>query len=489
MTALNFPSNPAINDTYTASGRTWKFNGVSWVSLYSSPESVSSFNTRTGAVVLGSDDVTTALGFTPYNSTNTSGYTSNLGTVTSVAGTGTVNGLTLSGTVTSAGSLTFGGTLDLSSPPPIGSTTPAASTFTTLTATGQVSLGGAAGSEGFRAYVPTTTGTWLSTQTTSGATYLGTEGVSLPLVFNTNNNIFSVRTVTLGGVSNEQFRVSHTSGATNYVGITGSVAGQPRIQALGGSAALALSGNGANGLTFWSNSFATQQFAISHTATAVNYLQVTGAATNTAASISSQGSDTSVSLVMQAKGASGTIGFGNTNGLNNHAFRVSTGTAINTGNLILVTGSAAGASPSISAISGTSGSDTNIDLTLTPKGTGKVIASSPIQIDTHLVIDAVTLTTTVTTANQVLTALDAVIYRAAKFLICAVDVTSGKYHTTEILAIHNNTTANSTEYGSVNIGGVCATFDVDYSANTIRLLTTPASANSTVFTVAVQLLK
>jgi hypothetical protein len=115
---------------------------------------VSSFNTRTGAVTLSSGDVTTALGFTPYNSTNPSayitqaeartsvsftagsgaynsttgvftiptntnqltngaGFTTNTGTVTSVSGTGTVSGLTLSGTVTSSGSLTLGGTISL----------------------------------------------------------------------------------------------------------------------------------------------------------------------------------------------------------------------------------------------------------------------------------------------------------------------------------------------------------------------------------------
>ena len=56
------------------------------------------------------------------------------GTVTSVAGTGTVNGLTLTGTVTSSGSLTLGGTLSLVSPPAIGSTTPNSGAFTTLTA-------------------------------------------------------------------------------------------------------------------------------------------------------------------------------------------------------------------------------------------------------------------------------------------------------------------------------------------------------------------
>lgn len=42
---------------------------------------------------------------------NTSWATNPLGTVTSVSGTGTVNGLTLTGTVTTSGSLTLGGTL------------------------------------------------------------------------------------------------------------------------------------------------------------------------------------------------------------------------------------------------------------------------------------------------------------------------------------------------------------------------------------------
>jgi hypothetical protein len=76
---------------------------------------VTSFNTRTGAITLSSGDVTGALGFTPYNATNPSGYTSNTGTVTSVGGTGTVSGLTLTGTVTGSGNLTLGGTLSLTS--------------------------------------------------------------------------------------------------------------------------------------------------------------------------------------------------------------------------------------------------------------------------------------------------------------------------------------------------------------------------------------
>lgn len=45
---------------------------------------------------------------------NDSTWTSNTGTVTSVGGTGTKNGLTLSGTVTTSGNLTLGGTLAIS---------------------------------------------------------------------------------------------------------------------------------------------------------------------------------------------------------------------------------------------------------------------------------------------------------------------------------------------------------------------------------------
>ena len=64
------------------------------------------------------------------------------GSVTSVSGTGTVSGITLSGTVTTSGSLTLGGTLDLSSPPAIGGTAPAAITGTTITATTYVGISG-----------------------------------------------------------------------------------------------------------------------------------------------------------------------------------------------------------------------------------------------------------------------------------------------------------------------------------------------------------
>jgi len=78
-----------------------------------------------------------------YLASNPSGYTSNTGTVTSVGGTGTVSGLTLSGTVTTTGNLTLGGTLSV-----------AASNFASQTAnTFLAAPNGSAGTPTFRAIV------------------------------------------------------------------------------------------------------------------------------------------------------------------------------------------------------------------------------------------------------------------------------------------------------------------------------------------------
>lgn len=84
-------------------------------------------------ITLPADDGTNGQVLTTNGSGVTSWTTNGAGTVTSVGGTGTVNGLTLTGTVTSSGSLTLGGTLDLSSPPAIGGTAPSTGKFTTLT--------------------------------------------------------------------------------------------------------------------------------------------------------------------------------------------------------------------------------------------------------------------------------------------------------------------------------------------------------------------
>ena len=115
----------ATNKTYRWSGTVYVYitsgavdsvagkTGV--VTLINSDVGLGNVENKSSATIrseLTSTNVTTALGYTPYNSTNPNGYTTNTGTVTSVSGTGTASGLTLSGTVTSSGSLTLSGTVN-----------------------------------------------------------------------------------------------------------------------------------------------------------------------------------------------------------------------------------------------------------------------------------------------------------------------------------------------------------------------------------------
>lgn len=61
-----------------------------WAAV-SSGGGVSSFNTRTGAVTLSSSDVTTALGFTPYDAANPSGYVTTAGARSAISATGSLS--------------------------------------------------------------------------------------------------------------------------------------------------------------------------------------------------------------------------------------------------------------------------------------------------------------------------------------------------------------------------------------------------------------
>ena len=141
------------------------------------------------------------------------------------------------------------------------------------------------------------------------------------------------------------------------------------------SAYLGANGSGSIRLTTNGDSI-TEQLRVAHTASAVNYVQVTGSATSAGAGALSgvyfNGSDSNINGAIVSKGT-GYIAFAGGFSSSAQAFRVLTNNAVNTGNLIAVQGAASGSSPSIQAISGSSGTDANIDIIFTPKGaTGNV---------------------------------------------------------------------------------------------------------------------
>ncbi len=92
-------------------------------------------------------------------------------------------------------------------------------------------------------------------------------------------------------------------------------------------------------------------------------------------------------------------------------------------------------------------------------------------------IGSVTLTTSATTANQVLSSDSATAYRSASYKVQITSATA--YQSCSVTVIHDGTTAYITEYGDVTTNGFLASFDADISGGNIRLLTTPVNAATT----------
>jgi hypothetical protein len=92
--------------------------------------------------------------------------------------------------------------------------------------------------------------------------------------------------------------------------------------------------------------------------------------------------------------------------------------------------------------------------------------------------DSATLTSVTPTSIK---SLATATYRSAKYVIQAVQGTN--YMITEILAIHDGTSVTYTEYGTLTVGTSPASFDLDISSGSMRLLATSSSSSSTVYRV------
>jgi hypothetical protein len=201
----------------------------------------------------------------------------------------------------------------------IGATTPAAGTFTTLTSTGNITyFGGVSGSDVVRIYKDNTVSGTTASFTAPAFSFIAPQSGFGASIFNVGLN----SRITTNGTDGIYLT---TGGSLGFAGVV--------------------------------------QSKFAHTASAVNYVQVTGAATGGHPTISSQGSDSNARLILNAKGTSSGIDL-----LMNNTRQVFIGTNGSAVNYLQLGGTAAGVSPSVSVL----GSDTDIDLNLTPKGAGNV---------------------------------------------------------------------------------------------------------------------
>jgi len=173
----------------------------------------------------------------------------------------------------------------------------------------------------------------------------------------------------LGGVAGaEGLRVLNTASSVNYFQISGSTTTTAvRISGQGSDTNIPVfvSSKGASQVSFYTNNIAQEQMRVSHTASAVNYVQVTGGATGVTPAISFQGSDGNIGGSFVAKGGNGTFRF-LTNTTLEQLRILNTASAVN---YATVTGSAA----SSGVVFSVAGTDTNVDLNLTTKGTGSLV--------------------------------------------------------------------------------------------------------------------
>lgn len=270
-----------------------------------------------------------------------------VGTVTSVDGSGGTTGLTLTGgPITSSGTLTLGGTLAVAN----------GGTGSTTASAARTALGlGTIATQDANA-VALTGGTINGT--TVGATTVAAGS------FTTLNSSGATR---LGGLSgNQSLQVNNVASAVNYAQIVGAVTGgAPTISALGTdtniNAAILAKGTGSVQL----QSSGATVLNVSSSGTGVgNFINIypTSGFLNWVLS----GTDASIGYALTTKGS---LGFYLSTGGGQQVAISNTASAVNYLNL---TGAATTASPVLSAL----GSDTNIDLTLTPKGAGYLKTNS-----------------------------------------------------------------------------------------------------------------
>ena len=112
--------------------------------------------------------------------------------------------------------------------------------------------------------------------------------------------------------------------------------------------------------------------------------------------------------------------------------------------------------------------------------TNSTVQCADVIIDSSATLNTQTTTTTSTSA----TVISSTTRTTQKVVITITDNVSTEMHVLEALAFMKGTSAYLTTYGEMYSNTALASFTADVSAGAIRILATPASTNSTTFTVA-----
>ena len=192
--------------------------------------------------------------------------------------------------------------------------------------------------------------------------------------------------------------VSNTASAVNYLNLTGAATGAaPTLSAQGSDAniGLVLSSKGTGVVALGGSTVANSGLQVVPTASAVNYAQVTGAVTNFGPLIVAAGTDANIAMTLRSKGGYFVV-MQSSAGVNIHDF-APVSSAVN---FLRTTNAVTTGAPELSA----QGSDTNINLKLTPKGAGNVQITGTAYSPNFNLTDAATIAwDTATAGGQVAT--------------------------------------------------------------------------------------
>ena len=226
------------------------------------------------------------------------------------------------------------------------------------------------------------------TNTFGSATGTGTNGFSSGATTTGNTKTVNIGTgglagsttaITIGGTAgtstttmNGQTDIGGTTTSVNFARIVGAATTvAPIISAQGSDANVNLSirAKAAGVVGIGADTIAAASLVVAPVASSVNYLQVAGNTTNNSPLLTAQGADANIALAVRAKGTFNTV-MQSDAGLNIHDF-APTATSVN---WLRSAAAQTGNAPTLSA----QGSDANINLRFTPKGTGGVWFTGPL---------------------------------------------------------------------------------------------------------------